>query len=463
MKFGGTSVADAQSIGRVADILEHYRKGGNELAVVVSAQRGVTDQLIGVSESLVRTRDLTTIDPLLTSFRERHMRTLEGAAPDYVAEVAPVIEARLTELRNILLAIHSLRELTPRSRDFIISYGERLLAPIVGAALRQRGIPSVVLDGCEAGILTTGQHGEANALPASDARIKARVVPLLADKIPVIMGFMGCTAEGIVTTLGRSGSDYSAAIMGAGMDADEIWIWTDVDGIMTTDPRLIRNARVLSSVSYQEVMELSYFGAKVMHPRSIEPAMRKDILVRVKNTFNPSHPGTCIVRGAHRDDRIVKALTYIDKVAAISICGAQMIGRPGVAKAIFSVLADHDVNVMMISQGSSEANISLIIDEGHLDVAVNALSDLVKQGMVRDISHNRDVAAVAVIGAGMAGAPGTGGRIFTALGKAGVNVMMISQGSSEVNISFVVRQEDGPRAITILHDEFRLSEESHGQ
>jgi len=229
---------------------------------------------------------------------------------------------------------------------------------------------------------------------------------------------------------------------------------------MTCDPRVINDARVMPSLSYIEVMELSYFGAKVMHPRSIEPAMRKNILVRVKNTFNPTHPGTVIVRNGQKDNRVVKALTYIDKVAAININGAQMIGRPGVAKAIFSILADHEVNVMMISQGSSEANISLIVDEAHLNTAVRALSDLVKQGVVREVTHNNDVCAVAVVGAGMAGAAGTGGRIFTALGKNRVNVMMISQGSSEANISFVVSQQDGARAVRVLHDEFRLAEES---
>jgi aspartate kinase len=223
---------------------------------------------------------------------------------------------------------------------------------------------------------------------------------------------------------------------------------------------VINDARVMPSLSYIEVMELSYFGAKVMHPRSIEPAMRKNILVRVKNTFNPAHPGTVIVKDGKRDNRVVKALTYIDKVAAINICGAQMIGRLGVAKAIFTILADHEVNVMMISQGSSEANISLIVDESHVSAAVKALEELVKQGVVRQVSHNHDVCAVAVVGAGMAGAPGTSGRIFTALGKAGVNVMMISQGSSEANISFVVSQNDGPRAVRVLHDEFRLSEAS---
>jgi len=460
MKFGGTSVADAQCITRVVDILENHHKAGDELAVVVSAQRGVTDQLIAIATALPTAKDSSAITPLIRSLSTRHITTLEGAAPDYVAEVGAEMEEHLIKLQNILFAIYNLRELTPRSKDYIISFGERLLAPILSAALRQRGIASTVLDGCEAGILTTATHGESTALPESDERIKRRIGPLLGKEIPVIMGFMGCTRDGILTTLGRSGSDYSASIIGAGIDADEIWTWTDVDGIMTCDPRVIDDARVMPSLSYIEVMELSYFGAKVMHPRSIDPAMRKGILVRVKNTFNPSHPGTVIVKDGKRDNRVVKALTYIDKVAAINICGAQMIGRLGVAKAIFTILADHEVNVMMISQGSSEANISLIVDESHVSAAVKALEELTKQGLVRQVSHNHDVCAVAVVGAGMAGAPGTSGRIFTALGKAGVNVMMISQGSSEANISFVVSQNDGPRAVRVLHDEFHLSEAS---
>ena len=462
MKFGGTSVADAACIGRVVDILEQHHKKGDELAVVVSAQRGVTDQLLDIATSLVTSRDAAAIEPLIESLRTRHMTTLQGAAPNFVAEIGPIIEEKLSDLRNILHAVYNLRELTPRSNDYIISYGERLLAPIVGAALESRGISSVVLDGCEAGIVTTPQHGESTALPECDERIRRRIRPLLKKSVPVVMGFMGCTQEGILTTIGRSGSDYSASILGAGIDAGEIWIWTDVDWIMTSDPRVIKDARVIRELSYLEVMELSYFGAKVMHPRSIEPAMRKNILVRVKNTFNPSHPGTTIVRTQKHDHRVVKALTYIEKVAALNINGAQMIGRPGVARAIFSALADNEVNIMMISQGSSEANISLIVDEAHIDIAAQALAPLVAQGIVREVMQNRDVSAVAVVGSGMVGAPGTGGRIFTALGKAGVNVMMISQGSCEANISFVVRQEDGPKAVRILHDEFRLSEESDG-
>ena len=459
MKFGGTSVADAASISRVTGIIQNYHASGNEVAVVISAQRGVTDQLIAVATEVVNSPDSSMVGPFIESLRVRHMKALEGSAKDYVAEVAPLIEDRLEKLQNILYAVHNLRDLTPRSKDYIITFGERLNSLVVSAAFRQQGIPSTVLDGCEAGILTTAQHGEAMALPEGEKKIKNSIVPLLASQVPVIMGFMGCTEKGVLTTLGRSGSDYSAAIIGAGIDADEIWIWTDVDGIMTSDPRVINDARVLDSVSYLEVMELSFFGAKVMHPRSIEPAMKKDILVRVKNTFNPDHPGTCIVRNVRDDSRVVKAITYIEKVAAININGAQMIGRPGVAKAIFSALSESEVNVMMISQGSSEANISLIIDEAQAAAASESLAALAKQGIVREVTLDRDVCAVAVVGSGMAGAKGTGGRIFTALGRADINVRMISQGSSEVNISFVVKQEDGPRAVRVLHDEFRLSEE----
>jgi len=462
MKFGGTSVADADSITRVVDIIDQYYLSGNEIAVVVSAQRGVTDQIIAIATEIANTRSAASIEPFIQSLRVRHMKVLSEVAGDYVDEVGSQLEDQLCDLQNILNAVHNLRELTLRSRDYIITFGERFNSLVVSAAFRQRGIPSTVLDGCEAGIRTTAHHGEAMALPESEGRIRSRVQPLLTDMVPVIMGFMGCTEKAIITTLGRSGSDYSAAVIGAGIDADEIWIWTDVDGIMTSDPKIIDDARVLSSISYLEVMELSYFGAKVMHPRSIEPAMKKNILVRVKNTFNPDQPGTAIVKGEKRETRVVKALTYIEKVALLNIWGAQMIGRPGVAKAIFSALADSEVNVMMISQGSSEANISLIIDENQLPVATESLSPLASQGVIREVSSNRDVCAVAVVGVGMAGAKGTGGRIFSALGNGGVNVMMISQGSSEVNISFVVKESDGPRAVRILHDEFMLSEEDNG-
>lgn len=459
MKFGGTSVQNAESVRRAIDIVYDRFSRHDHLAVVVSAKRGVTDRLISCAEAMVTSRDAEEISDLISFLIENHLTTLQEVAPDFFQETSEIITRRIENLRDFLYAVYHLRELTVRSRDYIISFGERLNAPIISAALRQRGIPSMVLDGCEAGILTTENHGDAIALPAGETRIKTRLEPIIEHSVPVITGFMGCTEKGVVTTLGRSGSDYSATIIGAALDADEIWIWTDVDGIMTTDPRMVPEARVISRISYIEVMELSYFGAKVMHSRSIEPAMQKGIPVWVKNTFNPDYPGTVIEGGELKDSRVVKAITYIDKVAAITITGAQMVGRPGVARHIFTLLAEHQINVMMISQGSSEANITLIIEAQQVKTAMEALMPLIERCVFRDITANEDVCAVAVVGSGMAGMAGTAGRTFSALGKAGINVMMISQGSSEVNISFVVRQQDGPLAVRILHDEFNLMNE----
>ncbi len=459
MKFGGTSVGDENCIGRVVSIIGDHRSSGCEIAVVVSAMSGVTDQLIAIAEEVEKSTDMPPIETSIQSLRAKHTKVLRAVAPDEYDAVSAEIEDRLDNLKNILTAVHNLKELTPRSKDYIISFGERLSALIVSAALRQSGIDSVALNGCEAGIITNERHGCANVLPESDARIKNRVGILLQDMVPVVMGYMGCTKDGIVTTLGRSGSDYSAAVVGAGIEADEIWIWTDVDGVMTANPKIISNARVISEISYLEAMELSYFGAEVLHPRSIEPAMQKGIPVRVKNTFNPSAGGSCVLAYEKKDSRVVKGITYIEKVSLINITGAMMIGRPGVARAIFSELAEKNVNVMMISQGSSEANISLIVDDDHLDTALSALSKVQQGGYVREVTYNRDVVAVAVVGTGMAGTPGISGRIFTALGKAGINLMMISQGSSEVNVSFVIAAGDGKKAVSVLHEEFELSKE----
>ncbi|WP_346865835.1 aspartate kinase [Methanocalculus sp. MSAO_Arc2] len=458
MKFGGTSVGNEQAIARVVDILKTHRERGDDIAVVVSAMTGVTDQLIATAEEVVASLESPPIETLIQSLRSRHMKVLSAVAPNWREEVGIYIDDRLEKLKHILTAIYTLRELTPRSRDYIVSFGERLSAPIVSSALKQAGIDSVVLDGCQAGIVTNSCHGAAVALPESYTHIKSRIAPLLPDSIPVIMGYMGCSEQGIVTTLGRSGSDYTGSIIGAGINADEIWIWTDVDGVMTTDPRMIPTARVIPTISFLEMMELSYFGAKVLHPKSIEPAMMEDIPVRVKNTFHADAPGTAVVRIAHREKRVVKAISIIRKVALLTIGGAQMAGRPGVAKAIFSSLADREVNVMLISQGSSEANITLVIDEDHLTDAIEALTEIKKQGYVREITFDKDIVVIAVVGAGMAGTPGTSGRIFSALGREGVNVMMITQGSSEVNVSFVVKEGDSQRAVQVLHDEYHLSE-----
>ncbi|HJJ47454.1 MAG TPA: aspartate kinase [Methanocorpusculum sp.] len=458
MKFGGTSVGNAEAIRKVIAIIKESRDAGNQLAVVVSAMTKVTDQIIEEAERIINVPDSDNIKEFIESLRKRHFEALREVAPSSYQETAEHINVRLQRLENILTAVHNLRELTPRSRDYIISFGEKLSAPIVSAALREVGIPSFQISGCDAGIVTDGVHGAATALSESYPRIAKRIGMKVSEGVvPVIQGFAGCSLEGVVTTLGRSGSDYSGAIIGAGIDAEQIIIWTDVDGVMTTDPRMIPEARVIDSISFLEMMEMSYFGAKVIHSRALIPAMEKNIPVYVKNTFNPTHPGTVVIRESHEDKRIVKSVSLIKNSCLVTISGFAA-GRPGVAGEIFGALAEADVNVMLISQGSSELNISLIILDEQILAAEQALKKVKTQNLIKKYSFNKKVHVVSVVGSGMKGTPGTLSRIFDGLGKAKINVLMLSQGS-EVNVSFVVSDEDGPRAVRAIHDQFRLAEE----
>ena len=457
MKFGGTSVGDASAIRKAVAIIKESHDKGNEVAVVVSAMTKVTDQIIDAAEHIIAGAETGFLDTFITQLKTRHIDTLKEVAPDYVDEVTAHLEIRLERLRDMLAAVGNLRELTARSRDYIISIGEKLSAPIVSAALRQIGISSFQISGCDAGILTDGLHGNATALPESYPRIAERIGSRLGTEIPVIQGFAGCSLDGSVATLGRSGSDYSGAIIGAGIDADEVIIWTDVDGVMTTDPRMIAEARVIDTISFMEMMEMSYFGAKVIHSRALLPAMEKDIPVYVRNTFNPTHPGTLISRETHADKRIVKAVSLIKNSCLISVTGFAT-GRPGVAGEIFSALADAEVNVMLISQGSSELNISMIITEEEEKRAEVALKKIQDKGFIKRCTFSNDVQVVSVVGSGMRGTPGTLARIFKSLGEQRINVLMISQGS-EVNVSFVVNGNDGLKAVRAIHDEFKLDEE----
>lgn len=457
MKFGGTSVGDASAIRKAVAIIKESYEKGNEVAVVVSAMTKVTDQIIDAAEKIISGADAQFLETFIDGLRKRHIDTLKEVAPDFVTEVSEHLEVRLMRLKDMLAAVQNLRELTPRSRDYIISIGEKLSAPIVSAALRQTGISSFQISGCDAGIMTNGIHGNASALPESYPRIAERIGSRLGKEIPVIQGFAGCSKDGSIATLGRSGSDYSGAIIGAGVDADEVIIWTDVDGVMTTDPRLIPEARVIDSISFIEMMEMSYFGAKVIHSRALLPAMEKDIPVYVRNTFNPTHPGTLISRKTHADKRIVKAVSLIKNSCLISVTGFAT-GRPGVAGEIFSALADAGVNVMLISQGSSELNISMIITEEEIGMAEDALKKVQESGAIKQYTFSSDVQVVSVVGAGMRGTPGTLARIFKSLGERKINVVMISQGS-EVNVSFVVNGNDGIKAVRALHEEFQLDTE----
>jgi aspartate kinase len=460
MKYGGTSVGDGRKIRNVAGLAKRYYDDGNEVVVVASAMTGVTDRLYEMAQVARDTCNASDIEQHFTALAARHEAAIVDAIRDGAIrdEIRAEITQRLSELKNALVGVCYLGELTNRSLAYIYSFGERMCVPILSGSLRDLGMKSKHLSGGEAGVITDSRYESARLDPVTDVKVKESLMPLLkAGFIPVVTGFVAADKKGVITVLGRGGSDYSASIIGAAIDATEIWIYTDVNGIMTTDPRLVPEARTLPVVTYLEAMEMSYFGAKVLHPKTIEPAVKKGIPVKVLNTFQPEHPGTVVLmKDTSGNGSPIKAVTMIKNIGLINISGAGLSGTPGIAGRIFSALGKEDINIIMISQASSEFNVSLAIDGAQADKAVAALKAEFSDDIVKDLACNNNVCVVAVVGAGMAGSPGIAGRVFTALGRAGVNIRMISQGSSEANISFVVNKDDASKAVKTLHEEFEL-------
>ncbi|HWR25477.1 MAG TPA: aspartate kinase [Methanosarcina sp.] len=458
MKFGGTSVGDGKKIRHVAELLKKYHEEGNQIVVVTSALSGVTDRLLENAIFASTKGKVSLVKEFKTELTNKHHEAVTDAVTDprVAKEVLQILDIRIDELEKALIGICYLGELTPRSIDYISSYGERLAAPIVSGAVRSFGIASTEYTGGEAGIITSSDYGNARPLDRTYGLVEKRLACRLGSQVIVVTGFIGENENGIITTLGRSGSDFTASILGAALKADEIWLWKEVNGIMTTDPRIIPEARTIPQISYAEAMELSYFGANILHPRTIEPAMREHIPVRVKNTFNPEFPGTLVVAEKFQCRHVVKAVSLIKNVALINIAGAEMAGAVGTVARIFTALAKAGVNVVMISQGSSESNLSFVVSEAHAETALEALHAEFNHEIVKEITSDKNVCVIAVVGAGMAGTPGVAKRVFGALGNSMINIIMISQGSSQYNISFVVRGSDALSAVKTLHDEFEL-------
>ncbi len=455
MKFGGTSVGSAERIRRAARIIKEY--GARETAVVVSAMGGVTDSLVEMANKVAQGAPEEEIKKFVGDVREKHIATIKGAVSKPHQEIALIeIERLCTELEKVLIGVSYVGELTPRSLDYIMSFGERLSAPILSSVLNSTGVKSKWYTGFEAGIVTDSNFGRASPIwSATNKKVLKVLKPRMKGSVPVVTGFIAGDAHGRITTLSRGGSDYTAAILGAVLNVGEIWIWTDVNGILTTNPRLVAEARTIDVLSYVEATELAYFGAKVLHPKTIEPAMERGIPVRVRNTFNVKNQGTLIVRKQRETGDIVKAISVLKNVVLLTISGAGMIGVPGVAARVFSALAAQKVNILMISQGSSEVNISIVVDRSDLEKAIRTIKEeFAGKNVVKDVQYNKNVAVIAVVGAGMQGTKGVAARVFTAVANAGVNVLMIAQGSSEVNISFVVLEKDAKSAAKALHDEF---------
>lgn len=467
-KFGGTSVGDGERIAHVARLVAQARQAQGAPVVVVSAMAGVTDRLVEAATTAAA-GDGNRYQAISQALWAQHQAAAAACLGDGepCARILREIRAQLDSFEALCRSIHVLGECTPRAMDLVSGLGERMSARLVAGALAALGLPAEALDAGEF-IVTNDQHGAAEPIwgPTRE-RTRARVLPLVAaGAVPVITGFVGATAGGEPTTLGRGGSDYSAAIVGSCLDADEIWIWTDVDGILTADPRLVPSARTLPELAYVEAAELSYFGAKVLHPKTILPAVERSIPVRIKNTFRPEHPGTLIVREPRPSRHVVKAVTAIRNLSLVTVEGRGMMGVPGVAAKVFGAVARERVNVLMISQSSSEQNICFVIPKEAAERAVSALRlGLGHELDARDVERVdavAPIAIIAVVGAGMRGTPGIAARTFAALARAGINIIAIAQGSSEYNISFCIEEAAAPDAVRLIHDEFALGTDLNG-
>ncbi len=345
-----------------------------------------------------------------------------------------------------------------------MSFGERLSAPIVSGAIRDKHAESQSFTGKDAGIVTDSNFGDADPLMNYTTHlIRERLGPLLVKGvIPVVTGFIAANQDGVVTTVGRGGSDYTATILGVALQADEVWIWTDVDGIMTTDPKMVPSARMLPQLSYQEAAEMAIFGAKAMHPRALGPVSKAGIPVRIRNTKNPENTGTLITKEpAQNENKPVKAVAMIKDVAMINVYGAAMVGAPGSYAKVLDVLGKHGINVMMLSVAASEANISMVIKRDLLGRATSNLEIALQErgGILSEVTAEDDVAVIAAMGAYMKGTLGIASKIFEIVAKKGINIRMIAQGSSELNISFVVKEKDGAAVVKAIHEEFGLDKD----
>ena len=459
MKFGGSSLANATSIKNAARIVQRFSPE-NKIVVVASAMNDTTDHLLEIGE-LAQRRENARVRKILGGIQTLHVKTTRSiSSQKKPRELLDRINQLNMDLEKTVDGISHLRELTPRSRDYLLSFGERLSTPILAASIRSLGLRTRALTGAEAGITSDERFGEANPLTeVSYHEIQRRLEPMLARReIPVVTGFIAATVDGSVTTLGRGGSDYTASLLGAALNADEIWIWTDVDGLMTADPRIVKDSKILPIVSFGEALELSYFGAKMMHPRAMQPAAQRKIPVRIRNSSKPAVEGTLVSsEETSTEGRVVKAVSIIRSVGIVTVSGTGMIGSPGAAAKVFMALGSSNVNVMMISQGSSEATISCVVARKDVDNAVRALQlALLGQGYVDKVIAERDTCIIAVVGSGMKGTPGVAARIFDAIARKKINVRMVAQGSSEYNVSFVVSEHEGPEAVRAIHSEFRL-------
>ncbi len=459
LKFGGSSVGTPERISNVINILKTYSDSGIHIGVVSSAFQTVTDRLIALANKTVARNDSYKDD--LEALKQIHydaVNYLIQTKSDKVA-VGKKVMNLIVELEEILHGIFLIQELTPRTLDYIESFGERLSCTIISEAMNARGFETEFLDARKV-IKTDKSFGNAKVdFETTDKNI----VEYFAahPKIQIITGFIGSTENGDTTTLGRGGSDYSASIFGAALDVEEIEIWTDVDGILTADPRKVTDAFSLKAVTYEEAMEMSHFGAKVIHPPTMKPALKKKIKIRIKNTFNPSHDGTLIADKTNAAELTVKGISSIDDISLLQITGSGMVGVVGISSRLFGALAKAKINIILITQASSEHSICLAVLPQNGPLAKEVIEEEfrweIRDGMIDEVVIEPDMSIIAVVGEDMKHTPAVSGKIFQSLGKNGINIIAIAQGSSELNVSLVIQKQFLKKALNVLHDSLFLS------
>ncbi len=461
LKFGGSSVANPERILNIVSIVKPRLDAGEKMTIVFSAFGGITDMLIEMSELASQGKD-KYID-LYHQFKDRHSAAAKQLLSDAkYTELSVAMDEHHETLKDLLKGIFLVREASPRTMDYVLSFGERNANFIIAEAMKEKGINTEFLDARKI-IKTNKDFGSAKVNfkltdPAIEEYYKEH-----SNKVQIVTGFIGSDIGGLTTTLGRGGSDYTAAILAGALHAEELEIWTDVDGVLTCDPRKVKQAFTIPQLSYAEAMEMSHFGAKVIYPPTIQPALRKGIPIYIKNTFNPEFIGTLI----HKEHdptfkSTIKGISSLGNLSLIRLQGSGMMGVPGVSARLFTALGKEKINVILITQASSEHSISLAVTDKEDKRALTAISEEfekeIEDGLIEPVKAETDLCVVAIIGEQMKNVPGVAGRLFAGLGKNGINIIAIAQGSSELNISFVINKHDEAKALNAIHDSFFLSD-----
>lgn len=460
LKFGGSSVGSEQGIKNIYQIVDSELKKGSRIVLVCSALHGVTNRLLEVADKAEKQQDYL---PTLKEIEQFHYNLIHQILPlSSQNGILITIKNYFNELEEILHSVQVLGEISWSVKDHFVAYGERLSCAIIADFLTYKGIKSTCTDAREL-IVTDSKFGNANVkeLPTKQ-NIEAWYKNIATQDVPVVTGFIARNEEGKTTTLGRGGSDYTVAILGNALHSDEIEIWTDVDGFLSADPRIVKEAYSLEELTYQEAMEMCYFGAKVVYPPTLIPAVAAEIPVWVKNTFNPTHIGTRIYKEKRKDSgRPIKGISSINDVCLVNIEGSGMVGMKGFSARLFSALGRAEVNVILITQASSEHSISLVVSPQDAqkteDTICQEFDIEIRNQKIERPQLEYQLSIIAVVGEKLKNTPGMSGKMFSALGKSGVNIRAIAQGSSERNISAVISRSHLEKALNMLHDAFFLS------